>query len=91
MAARLVQTVHGDSVMQLVAPRLGQGRHLDVGVLDGVGQLNAKHIRRNALINRHYAVMLANVILGLAPPVAGESQADQRGDDHDDADDDAKT
>ena len=77
--------------MQLVAPRLRQGRHLDVGVLDGVGQLNTEHIRRNSLINRHSAVMLANLILCLAPPVAGESHADQRGDDHNDADDDAKT
>ena len=45
----------------------------------------------NTFYTPDYAVMLANVILGLAPPVAGESQADQRGDDHDDADDDAKT
>ena len=91
MTARLVQTVHGNTLGQLITPRLRQGRHFDVSILDRVEKLYAEHVGGHALINRHDAVMLANVVLGLAPPVPGEPAAHNRGDRDDQSGDNPQT
>ncbi len=45
---------------------------------DLVRQFDPENIRRNALENRHFAVVFANIVAGLAPPVGGPRPRRQR-------------
>ena len=58
-----------------------------MGVGDGVRQLEAEQACRHALENRHFAVVVADVVLGLAPTVGCERAARQSQQYHDGDDD----
>ena len=71
---------------QLFLPAWRQLGGLHTGVGDGMGQLQSEDARRDALEDGHAAVVIAEIILGLAPTIrtdggSRQSQQHQNGDD----------
>ena len=87
MRFRLAVRVEGNALRKLFLPAWRQFARLHMGVGDGVRQLEAEQACRHALENRHFAVVVADVVLGLAPTVGCERAARQSQQYHDGDDD----
>ena len=87
MRFRLAVRVEGNALRELLLPTWRQFARLHIGVGDGMRQLEAEQAGRHALENRHFAVIVADIVLGLAPAVGCESAARQPQQYHDGDDD----